>query len=409
MAKKKIVSEVDGNELLETTQEEAENPEAAEETTANEQEDGSESEEQEDNTETEDAGEDEDETEEEGSTISDEIDKAILQIRKNTSRSSARTEKMSKAKKKELYHSEHVITEFGDETLVTESMEKKKEYTELVASQKSKKILKGIITGFHYANDEDPASTILAEVLYGNGYFNVIIPSYLLFDYELDEKYTDKENNKLVAQQVERRLNSTVEFVVHTFDKNGVAYADRLMALSMKGVSNYVGKGLNPARITPGLLVESKVVMVGRTFVIVDALGAEIKIPQDELAYHHVGDAREEFHVGESVNVRIKTATTYKVKKYDNSYTLIDATASIKAAKPDRRKEFFDQFRVGGRYAATVTYVDDNIYVNLSNKMDAMVAFPKFGAIPVRGDQRVVEVTGKDPEKLFIYGVFVNN
>ena len=340
---------------------------------------------------------------------SEQIDQTILEIRKNASRAGSRVEKMSKAKKKEVYSSEHVITEFGEETLQTESMEKKKEYSELVASQKSKKILKGRITGFHYANEDDPTSTILAEIDYGKGLHNILIPSYLLFDYELDEKHATKEANRTIAQLVQRRINAPIDFVVQTIDKNGVAYADRLLALSLKGVNNYVGKGLNPARITSGLLVESTVVMVSRTFVIVDALGAEIKIPQNELSYHHIGDAREEFHVGDKVNVRILSACEYKVSKYNSNYTLIDAKASIKAATPDKRKEYFDNFRVGGRYAAKVTYVEDNIYVNLANKMDAMVAFPKFGDNPVRGDERIVEVTGKDPDKLFIYGVFVQN
>lgn len=356
-----------------------------------------------------DSSEDAQENDESEDDTSDQLDEAILAMRKNTSRAGARLEKMSKAKKKELYHSEHVITEYGEEDLVTESMEKKAEYTELVASQKSKKILKGKLTGFHYANEDDESSTILAEVHYGKGYWNIVIPSYLLFDYELDEKYASVESNKLIAQLVTKRINSQVEFVIHTIDKNGIAFADRLMALSMQGVNNYVGKGLNPARITAGKLVDSTVVMVSRTFVIVNALGAEIKVPQDELAHHHVGDAREEFKVGDKKVVRIKSAAAYKTSKYKNAYTLIDAKGSFKDAEEDRRPEYFKSFRVGGRYSAEVTYVEESVYVKLAGKMDAMVAFPKFGKNPVRGEERIVEITAKDEERLFIYGVFVNN
>lgn len=342
-------------------------------------------------------------------SISEQIDAAILALRRDSSRSGSRVEKMSKAKKKEMYHSEHVITEYGEEELVTESMEKKEEYTELVASQKSKKILKGKITGWRYANEDDQTSTILAEVSYGKGFFDILIPSYLLFDYDLNEKHATKEENDIIAQQITKRINSNVDFVVATIQNTGLVIADRLLALSLKGVNNYVGKNLDLPRVRSGLLVDGNIVLVSRTFVIVEALGAEIHVPQDELAYHHVGDAREEFNVGDKVIVRILSATPYKVSKYDNNYTLIDAKGSIKSAKPDRRKEHFDRFRIGGRYAAEVTYVEESVYVRLADKMDAMVAFPKFGKNPVRGDERIVEITGKDEDRLFIYGVFVNN
>ena len=88
---------------------------------------------------------------------------------------------------------------------------------------------------------------------------------------------------------------------------------------------------------------------------------------------------------------------------------MADAEASIRQAVKDPRPKHYNSFRVGGRYSATVTYVEDNVFVNLAGKMDAMVAYPKSGDVPARGDKKIVEVTGKDDEKLFIYGVFVNN
>jgi len=327
----------------------------------------------------------------------------------NTSRHSARVEKMSKQQRKDTYASEHVYTENGVTPIETESTQKKAEYIELVNSQKANKILKGKIVGLHHAIPDKPSSPILAEILFGKGYWDVVIPAYLLFDYDLDEKYTSAEQNAKIEEQVQKRINSNVDFVVHTFTKEGIVFADRLAALSMKGVNHYLPKANRPAYLRPGLLVEGNVTMVDRTYAIVEAMGADIRIPQTELSWFHVGDAREEFKVGQKVIVRILSVSPYKTKKYNNSYTLVSVEGSIRLAQKDRRKEYYDSFKIGGLYAATVTYVENDVFVNLAGKMDALVAFPKFGPAPVRGEERVVRITGKDDEKMFIYGVFQNN
>ena len=334
------------------------------------------------------------------------VDEKLLH---DVSRANSRLETMGKKKKKEVYASEHVYTEYGERDIETESTKKKTEYTELVASQKSLKILEGKITGFHYADENNPTSTILAEIKYQDGLWDVLIPSYLLFDYELDEKYASIETSKTIEKLVTKRIGGNVDFVVQTITKEGIALADRLLAMSLKSVHHYTPQKGKPARIQPGFLVEGTITMVSRTFVIAEALGAEMKIPQDELSWFHIGDAREEFKVGQKVIIRVLSVNEYQTKKYNNKYTLIDVKGSIRKAQKDNREKYYKSFRIGGRYAATVTYVEENVFVNLAGKMDAMVAFPKFGEVPVRGEERIVEITGKDDEKMFIYGVFVNN
>lgn len=344
---------------------------------------------------------------------SDEIDEVILAMR-NTSRKGARVEKMSKAQKKEMYASEHVITESGTTEIETVSTQKKAEYVELVASQKSKRILSGILTGCHYANPDDKASTILAEISYGNGFFPIVIPSYLLFDYETSDKNETHEQkleqNKQIEQIINRRLMARIKFVVRTIDKQNTVWADRLMAMDIEGSINYRSKTAAKPRITPGLLVKGTIVFTSKRSVIVEALGAEVMIPYEELSYRHVGNAREEFHVGDDQIVRILSVSPYKVKKQgSNEYTLINATGSIKSIAPDRTQEYYDSIREGGVYACEVTWVEDDVFVLVAGKMDALVAFPKTGKVPERGETRIMRVTGKDDSKKRIFGVFVNN
>ena len=71
----------------------------------------------------------------------------------------------------------------------------------------------------------------------------------------------------------------------------------------------------------------------------------------------------------------------------------------------------FAKYNIGDVRKAEVTYVyEKGIFVQLNNKqMDALVAAPRFGTMPKVGDIKVVRITGRDEENLFLYGQFVNN
>lgn len=350
--------------------------------------------------------------------FSDEMDKKIVQNRvydsivQRTSRSAYAIEKASKTAKKKMYKSEHVVTENGNEEVETSATIKRGEMLELVASARSNKILKGIISGFREVDTNGEGSgTLLAEVLYGTGAFSVVIPSYLLFDYDM-EKYENEENRGAIEKILTKRIGSNVQFVVRNLDeKNSIAYADRLSALSMQGIYQYTfAQRDGKPNIVPGMLVKADVVQVGRTYVVVNALGAEFRIGQSELSWIHIGDANQDFSVGDSVIVRISSFNVVVVKKNSNNYKLIKATGSIKDASQNPRKENYPKYHIGGRYTAEITWTDDSgVFCKLSDNMDCLVAFPKFGKNPVRGERRVVQITQKDDAKLFIYGVFVNN
>ena len=64
----------------------------------------------------------------------------------------------------------------------------------------------------------------------------------------------------------------------------------------------------------------------------------------------------------------------------------------------------------GSECAAEITYIEDSgVYCRLRGGMDCLCALPRFGQNPRRGQKRVVRITEKDADRLFVYGVFVNN
>ena len=320
--------------------------------------------------------------------------------------------------KKSLYASQHVFVEDGDDFEVeTESIQRKQEYMELVASSKDHRILKGVITSVtevdsNNKEDVDYIPNFMAKVRFGTGQFNVNIPSFVLYYYNY------KNMNRAMAMDIQknmmRRIGAEIEFVCQFVDeKTGVAYGDRLMALSMRGVRNYTSiNGLRP-RITPGELVQAKIIAVAREYITVDAAGAEMRIPLEEISHLYVSDAREFdgiktpecYKVGNKVVVKILTVDTQKVSTGKESYTLIMATASIKQAKPNPRLKYFDEFKPGDIYAGVITGITETgVYVVLDNKMDCLCKFPTSGNMPILGDNVIVRINSKDEEKKFIYG-----
>lgn len=311
--------------------------------------------------------------------------------------------------KKEMYGHEYVATEFGDEEFETESTKLREDYLELVASAKSGRILEGVISGFRYAG-ERLKSTVLAEIQFGTGLFVVLIPAYLIYDYDI-EKYVNPDQLKTIENNIMRRINSKVKFVVRqVLEGEMVAYADHLEAMQSMCYDNYI----RPQRdgipnVFNGRIVKSQVVYVSNRGIIVDALGCEISIHKSELSHSYVGDARAEFSVGDYVNVRVNNIKQKKIEKYGNTYTLITAEGSVKAATKDNRGILYNQYKVDGMYAAEVTFVEEaGVFCRFRGGLDCLCAAPKYGDIPRRGQSIMVRVTGKDEEKKFIYGRIVN-
>lgn len=331
-------------------------------------------------------------------------------IARKTHRFAHEVEKATKAARKEMYRSEHIITEFGDEEVETDATLLREDYLELVASSKSQKILRGKIAGFHYAG-ENRKSTVLAEVKFGHEMFNVLIPSYLLFDYEVS-KYVDPDKIQVIENEVRRRIGAEIRFIVRKVDEaNQIAYADRLVAQSIVGYNNYIREARDEKpRVVDGMIVQGQVIQVLSKGIIVDALGCDIKIPKDELSHSYVGDAREEFHVGDKVNVRVSEISEKTVEKNGTNYRLVTAKGSIKDTMRNNKEKLFAQFKEGGMYSAEVTYVEEaGVFCRLRGNMDCLVALPRFGYMPKRGETRTIKITEKVEDKFFIYGIFVNN
>lgn len=336
------------------------------------------------------------------------------QIEEKLSRATYTGVTASKKEKSELDETEKVITEDGDQEIETMESVHKKELVELRGAARSGRILEGEIIGFRQTDPDDPSSLLLAEIRYGTGSVHVSIPVNVLFDFD-EQLYATEENRRVLVQQVKKRITATVRFVpAYVDEKSNTCYGDRLRAEEQVGKRFYLSdfRGTGGPRITAGLIVKSRILAVGMAYVVVNAIGADIRIPREEISYMHVGDARTMFTVDDFVNVKILSVGTKDVTHGKNHYRLVDATGSIRQAYPNLRKKYFDQYPIGTYAAAEITHIDEegHVYCLLNGgQIDCMCPYPKYGIAPVVGQKRVVKIELIDENNMFLYGVFQNN
>ena len=348
------------------------------------------------------------------SALGDEIDpdeliKQITKRYRNIQRATAK-------ERKDIYKEEDVVTSYNDPDMVTEAQEIREDFINLSSSVSANKILEGKICGFRYAGEERH-STLLAEVEYGHQHFSVFIPAYLLYPYD-ESKYIDPSQMAILENVIIRRFNSRVQFIVKSVQENErVAYANRLAAMEITGRNNYlIDRRDGKPRITPGMIAQGQVMQALSAYIIVEVQGAEIRIPKRELSYTYVGDAREEFYAGQPVLVMIESVGTREIEKGNDKYTIVTAEGSVRKAKTNPYKKADQKYRIGGVYAATVSYVEAaGVFCTLQGGMDCLVAFPTWGDNPVKGDERAVKITEKrfevddrtGAEVLRLWGVFL--
>ncbi len=346
------------------------------------------------------------------------------QIKLHVERNTYSVEKADKETKREMYSSAHVFVEEGDEKyLETETTAKKDEWDEIVSSAGVERILTGTIVQVtevdsENRNDPDHIPEYMARVRFKTGNWPINIPSYVLYDYDYPN-YT-REVADSIRRNITRRIGSEVQFVVrYANEKNKVVYGDRLSALSMRGVEHYASiRGRRPD-IVAGEQALAQIIAVASNYILVEAYGAEIRIPLDEISWLYVSDARifdgvntvECYKVGKRIPVKILSVDFKKVRKGNSNYTLVEATGSIKQTKTNPRIRYYDNYKVNDICSGVVTgRLDDSVFLNINNEMDCKCKVPRDERIriPVMGDNVVVRITEKNDEERRLKGQIIS-
>lgn len=305
--------------------------------------------------------------------------------------------KATKQQMREMLRDEENIHAM-DGSYKSDAKKLKEDMIELAASATTGRILTGKIFGISDIESNSEVKQYKAKVRFGNGTCKVLIPDFVLFNFDYSKRL-DPDVQKKVKRRMQSMLGAEIDFVVKHWDaKTKTAYGDHIKAMEKNGWHNY----LNPQNydvIKPGMLVEAKIIAVRVADLIVSAKGVDARIPMGECGWAHYIDLRDVFKVGQSVVAKVLNISQKEVEKAGGErYNLVGLELSIRQASKDPREKYWHDYKENDVYIASVTGVDpagNGVFLMLDNKVQALAAYPTFGAIPEVGDDVTVQITEK--------------
>ena len=279
----------------------------------------------------------------------------------------------------------------------TEAEKSKNDLLDLVESQKTGRILSGIIQGVEQTSDNPPRS--LASVYHGE--FKVIIPAEEAV--EPPDDYRGRTPEEVHHYMLTKRLGAEVDYIVKGMDtESGLAVGSRLEAMRARRKEYFFATDRDGNNlIHSGVVAEARIVSVIRAGIFVDLFGLEIYIPLKELSYQRWLDAAAHFQPGQRVLVKV-----LEINRIDK--TQVKVIASVKQAGENPYEKALRKYAVGNRYVGTVSMVDANgVFVALDGGIDCLCSYPKRGR-PPRGARVTVRILGINKESNRIWGAITH-
>lgn len=318
----------------------------------------------------------------------------------------------TKDERRELYRQEDVVMIPGREVKTDADLKREEAYALQLASQSiPKKVLNGIIQGFGYTPNGIPVFNVTQEGT--KGFIQIKIPASQMFMYDAKQYESMGDNGKkFLEHEMIARIGAPIRFCVYQFDeKNMIAYGSRIAAMESDAAFNYVHIPPNEdrPRIFEGILAQAVVIGVRRDRVRIEVFGADTTLKSEDLSWKALGVLTDEFKVGDSFIVKVKSVEMKKYEINGKEYRLPKIKASKKEAEQKPADLYFDQFEEGQCVMGEIKAMADNngVFVCIENKMDVLCSVPRVN-VPARGMRCVVEITKKDPETKRLNGIIRN-
>lgn len=161
------------------------------------------------------------------------------------------------------------------------------------------------------------------------------------------------ERARQLRALIERRAGAEIDYIIRQVSDDGkFAVASRLDAMNIKRAAFYGRRDRSGTyRVKEGMKVECRVQYANENGVMIEAWGIDSFVRASECSWRRIVP-RNVFGPGEKIVASIKSL----VREEKGNGTI---SFSIKDAYPNPNEQFFDQFKVGQRYRAVVTWVDD--------------------------------------------------
>jgi len=225
----------------------------------------------------------------------------------------------------------------------------------------------------------------------------------MMINLDRPEEQSDNEYNERLARVLNRMMGAEIDFIVRGITGTGddrAAVASRKAAMLRLRRRYYLTNGSNgKPQVYPDRIVEARITAVSQMAIRVEIFGVETSIRNQDLSWGYIGDARDHYYVGDTVQVKVFRVTG------DTPETLT-IRADVKSLTADNTREKLMALKLQSNVMGKVTDVRQGvIFVNLVGGIRAVAHRCFDRRKPGRNDDVVFIVTKIDEESSTALGM----
>ena len=256
----------------------------------------------------------------------------------------------------------NILTLENDAAVETQKSKEDLIWHEITNAYRTRRILTGMLGGI----EKLEGGATITIVYYKN--FRVVIPiTEMMINLVEDETHNYGELSLRQNKIVNTMLGCEIDFIIKGLDsKERSIVASRKDAMLKKRQIFYFDQDSSGTpKVYPDRVVQARVISVAEKVVRAEIFGVETSIPARDLSFDWLGDARERFHVGDHILVRIQ-----EVKAEDPEHISVRADVSVEG---DTSKANLALCKVQGKYAGTVEDIHNGtVFVRLQIGVNAI-------------------------------------
>ena len=290
----------------------------------------------------------------------------------------------------------NILTLENDAAVETQKSKEDLIWHEITNAYRTRRILTGMLGGI----EKLEGGATITIVYYKN--FRVVIPiTEMMINLIEDETHNYGELSLRQNKIVNTMLGCEIDFIIKGLDsKERSIVASRKDAMLKKRQIFYFDQDSSGTpKVYPDRVVQARVISVAEKVVRAEIFGVETSIPARDLSFDWLGDARERFHVGDHILVRIQ-----EVKAENPEH--ISVQADVKSVEGDTSKANLALCKVQGKYAGTVEDIHNGtVFVRLQIGVNAIAHTCYDSRTVGKKDEVSFVVTHIDSERNVALGI----
>lgn len=256
-----------------------------------------------------------------------------------------------------------ILTLDSDTVLETAQSKADLVWHEIQNAYRTRRILTGMLGGIEKVEN----GSLIAIIYYKD--FRVVIPvTEMMINLIQDAAHDYGELTLRQNKVLNNMLGCEIDFIVKGLDaKTRSIVASRKEAMLKKRQIFYFDLDASGMpKVYEDRIVQARVIAVAEKVVRAEIFGVETSILARDLTFDWLGDAREHFHVGEHILVRI-----LDVHAEDPEHVTV--RADVKSVEGNTSKENLKKCKVQGKYAGIIEDIHKGtVFVRLSIGVNAI-------------------------------------